>query len=81
MTNSYSLRRNIYTIASFTLFLLPVALTQGNPDQIPLYSSENWLSETESDSYTFQWPIHKVAVIGAGGRSVHPSNRSTSVDL
>ena len=57
-----------------------MTLTQGNPGQMPLYSSGNWQGETESDSYTFQWPIHKVAVIGAGARSVHPSNRSTSAN-
>ena len=48
---------------------------------VPLYLSENWQGEAELNSYTFQWPIHKVAVIGAGGRSVHLSNRSMSVDL
>lgn len=53
---------SIFLWLLFVILLeIPVTVSEQRPlwpDQLPL----------ESDSYQFSWPIHKVAIIGAGPR-------------
>ena len=47
----------------FILALLAAVRTSAAEDaQVPLASSDSF----QSDTYKFEWPIHKIAIIGAG---------------
>jgi hypothetical protein len=50
-------------------FLAVVRTSAAEETQVPLVSFPKLDSfQPESDTYKFEWPIHKVAIIGAGVR-------------
>ena len=46
-------------------FLAAVRTSAAETAQTPL-TSPLWSDSFQSDTYKFEWPIHKVAIIGAG---------------
>lgn len=66
----------------FILIFLAAARTSVAEDaQVPLASSLR-LDAFQSGNYKFEWPIHKIAIIGAGpGYVVLQSERISTVHL
>lgn len=57
--HNFFLNCSIFGLSFVILLAIPVTVSEQRPlwsDQLP----------PESDSYQFSWPIHKVAIIGAG---------------
>jgi hypothetical protein len=62
-------------------FLAAVRLSAGETAQTPLVSPL-WTYSFNSDTYKFEWPIHKIAIVGAGPRYfVLQSERISTIHL
>lgn len=61
----FSLRPNVLLSLTVVLFSIQETLSEQQPFVSPR-SSDQWWHKSELESYTFPWPIQKVAIIGAG---------------
>ena len=66
-------------IISILAFLAAVRTSATEDAQVPLESSLT-SDSFQSDTYKFEWPIHKIAIIGAGpGYVVLQSKRISDI--
>ena len=61
-------------------FLAAVRTRAAETAQIPL-TSPLWSDSFQSDTYKFEWPIHKIAIVGAGPGYVVLSEHISTIHL